>query len=86
MCLFNDFYFQRELVLRKELGRVRIPKRVYSFSYRIWRPNNWIITKHQHGETETIPTVIVDSPASEKGHKTTENDVRMVCQWNNIKL
>ncbi len=31
---------------------------------RIWFPSRWIIKRIQNGETEVIPTIIVDAPAA----------------------
>ena len=60
--LNNYNQLQREPVLRKELGKVKIPVRVYAWSIRIWFPGRWVIKRTQNGETEVIPTIIVDAP------------------------
>ena len=57
-------HFQREPVLRKELGKVRSPIRTFLFRTRIWLPSHWVITKIYQGEVEVVPTVIVDTPAA----------------------
>ena len=57
-------FVQREPVLMKELGRVQHPTRVFTFEPQIWFPRNWVVERHQYGETTVIPTVLVDSPYS----------------------
>ena len=56
--------FQREPVLVKELSRVRVPSRQYSFAQRIWFAKDWIIKREMFGETEVISTVVCDQPVS----------------------
>ncbi|XP_005097291.1 uncharacterized protein LOC101859401 [Aplysia californica] len=60
-----NFIKEREAVLRKELGRVKIPTREFTFSTRIWLPKNWVITRLNFlGRSEVIPTVIrAEEPA-----------------------
>ncbi|CAL1542802.1 unnamed protein product [Lymnaea stagnalis] len=54
-----NFIKERESVLRKELGRVKIPTREYTFYTRIWLPQNWIVRQSQFvGRSEVIPTII----------------------------
>jgi hypothetical protein len=48
----------------KELGRVRHPTRVFTFHPNIWMPRNYVVSRHQYGETTRIPTVLVHSPYS----------------------
>jgi len=54
--------FQREPVLRKELSKVKMPNRIFTFSTRIWSPQNWVIMQHTYEGTEIIPTVMKDTP------------------------
>ncbi len=57
-------FLQREPVLRKELGKVRIPLREFTWTLRIWLPSRWVIKRVQNGETEVIPTIVVNAPPS----------------------
>ncbi|KAH9503994.1 hypothetical protein Btru_067508 [Bulinus truncatus] len=57
-----NFIKEREAVLRKELERVRIPTREFTFYTNIWFPHNWIVRQsHFISRSEVIPTVIRDS-------------------------
>jgi hypothetical protein len=51
-------------VLLKELSKVKHPDRVFHYSCHIWFPHRWVVTRHVYGESEVIPTVITDTPAS----------------------
>ena len=44
----------------KELSKVRIPNRLYTFSIRIWLPRNWVTLKTIEGDESVIPTVMGD--------------------------
>ena len=46
-------------MLVKELGKVRIPNKRYTFSTRIWMPKNYIVTKVEGTKQTVIPTKIV---------------------------
>lgn len=50
---------QREAVLVKELSKVRIPNRRYTFSTRIWLPKNYIVTKDEGRRQTVIPTKVI---------------------------
>ncbi|XP_022314520.2 uncharacterized protein LOC111119021 isoform X2 [Crassostrea virginica] len=54
-----NFIKEREAVLVKELGKVRIPNKRYTFSTRIWMPKNYIVTKVEGTKQTVIPTKIV---------------------------
>ncbi|RUS83688.1 hypothetical protein EGW08_008536, partial [Elysia chlorotica] len=57
-----NFIKEREAILSKELARVKIPTREFTFSSKIWLPRNWIVHRiDQSGQSEIIPTVIKDS-------------------------
>ncbi|GFS15118.1 Gmk_2 protein [Elysia marginata] len=59
-----NFIKEREAILSKELARVKIPTREFSFSSKIWLPHNWIVyQRDQYGRSEIIPTIIKDSQA-----------------------
>ncbi|KAK2155090.1 hypothetical protein LSH36_249g00040 [Paralvinella palmiformis] len=62
--LHRDLIFlrDREPVLRKELSKVKMPNRIFTFSTRIWSPQNWVIMQHTYEGTEIIPTVMKDTP------------------------
>ena len=62
---FTFDVFQREPVLKKELGKVKLPNRIFTFQTRIWRPRNWVISQHTYEGHEIIPTVISDSPITD---------------------
>ncbi|ODM94685.1 hypothetical protein Ocin01_11990 [Orchesella cincta] len=64
--LSRDLAFMRdtEPVLRKELEADKKPCRSYEWKIRIWRPENYLITRVLHGQTEVIPTVISSVPTS----------------------
>ncbi|KAL3877445.1 hypothetical protein ACJMK2_035151 [Sinanodonta woodiana] len=53
-----NFIKEREPVLLKELSRVKIPNKVFTFNTRIWFPSNWVVTRVYEEETEVIPTVL----------------------------
>ena len=61
-------------MLRKELENDKIPCRAYEWKTRIWNPQNYVITRSLHGQTETIPTVVskitttITSPRSDPYH------------------
>ncbi|KAK6165166.1 hypothetical protein SNE40_023610 [Patella caerulea] len=57
-----NFIKERESVLLKELGRVKQPTRIFTFSTRIWFPHNYIIKRYYRGETVVIPTIFKDAP------------------------
>ncbi|XP_059139647.1 uncharacterized protein LOC131927817 [Physella acuta] len=62
-----NFIKERETVLRKELGRVKIPTREYTFYTRIWFPHNWIVRQsHIVGRSDVIPTVIRETEPLQK--------------------
>ncbi|KAK2178211.1 hypothetical protein NP493_553g00000 [Ridgeia piscesae] len=65
----RDLIFMRdqEPVLRKELSRVRQPNRTFTFETKIWMPSNWVVTRVLYGQTEVVPTVIVNNPAAYTG-------------------
>ena len=46
----------------KELSKVKIPTRLFSFSSMIWFPQHWVVSRHEHGEHEVISTVVMDAP------------------------
>lgn len=56
-------YIQREHILRKELGRVKVPTQVFTFSTKIWFPQHWMIVRQTRGDTEVMPTIIKDGAA-----------------------
>ena len=47
-------------MLKEELSKVRRGTRTFTFSQRIWFPGNWVVKRILYGETEIIPTVIVE--------------------------
>lgn len=53
-------YSQRETILLKELEKVRIPRRVFTFSMRIWFPGNWTTVRIADDEESVVPTVFAD--------------------------
>ncbi|XP_033755704.1 uncharacterized protein LOC117338457 [Pecten maximus] len=55
-----NFLKQREAVLIKELGKVRHPRRKFTFATRIWLPQNYIVMKKVGNQQERIPTVVLD--------------------------
>ncbi|XP_064624711.1 uncharacterized protein LOC135486100 isoform X2 [Lineus longissimus] len=59
-----NFMKEREPFLRKELLKIRYPTREYYFHTRTWLPRNWVVKRHLHGESEVIPTVIVETPTA----------------------
>ncbi|XP_069125487.1 uncharacterized protein [Argopecten irradians] len=61
-----NFLKQREAVLIKELGKVRHPRRKFTFATQIWLPQNYIVMKKVGNQQERIPTVVMDkeSPPS----------------------
>ncbi|XP_056019360.1 uncharacterized protein LOC125672084 isoform X3 [Ostrea edulis] len=54
-----NFIKEREAVLVKELSKVRIPNKRYTFSTRIWLPKNYIVTKIEGTRQTVIPTKMV---------------------------
>lgn len=64
--LARDLAFMRdtEPVLRKELEADKKPCRSYEWKIRIWRPENYLVTRTLHGQTEVVPTVISSVPTS----------------------
>uniref|UniRef100_A0A8W8HZT2 Uncharacterized protein n=1 Tax=Magallana gigas TaxID=29159 RepID=A0A8W8HZT2_MAGGI len=54
-----NFIKEREAVLVKELSKVRIPNRRYTFSTRIWLPKNYIVTKDEGRRQTVIPTKVI---------------------------
>ncbi|XP_067672611.1 uncharacterized protein [Haliotis asinina] len=65
-----NFIKERETILRQELSKVKEATRVFTFSTKIWFPQNWVIRRHFRGETEIIQTVITDSaPENVAGEK-----------------
>lgn len=70
-----NFIKEREHILRKELGRVKVPTQVFTFSTKIWFPQHWMIVRQTRGDTEVMPTIIKDGaapagPVSKKEHDT----------------
>ncbi|KAI0224495.1 hypothetical protein LSAT2_024502 [Lamellibrachia satsuma] len=65
----RDLIFMRdqEPVLRKELSKVRQANRVFTFHTRIWLPSNWVVTRTLYGQTDIVPTVVVNNPAAYTG-------------------
>ena len=62
---------QREAILSKELARVKIPTREFTFSSKIWLPQNWIVHRQdQFGSSEIIPTILKDTQAPQEGRST----------------
>ncbi|KAJ8317953.1 hypothetical protein KUTeg_003044 [Tegillarca granosa] len=59
-----NFIKERESVLLKELVTIKIPRRRFTFSTRIWMPRNYIITKIHGNRRENIPTVITKNVSS----------------------
>ena len=49
--------------MRKELAKVKIPTREFTFAARIWMPSRWIVRRHLYGVNEVIPTIITKTPA-----------------------
>ncbi|KAK3091951.1 hypothetical protein FSP39_023952 [Pinctada imbricata] len=62
------FIKERETILIKELSKVRIPNRRYTFSTHIWLPRNYIVTKTTGSKKEVIPTVIRKLPPTQSPH------------------
>ncbi|XP_052685923.1 uncharacterized protein LOC128165435 isoform X5 [Crassostrea angulata] len=54
-----NFIKEREAVLVKELSKVRIPNRRYTFSTRIWLPKNYIVTKIEGTRRTVIQTKVI---------------------------
>lgn len=46
----------------KELSKVKIPNRVFTFSTKIWLPKNWIVYR-QTNQAAVVPTLIAESNA-----------------------
>ncbi|KAK3789575.1 hypothetical protein RRG08_016254 [Elysia crispata] len=66
-----NFIKEREAILRKELARVKIPTREFTFSSKIWLPHNWIVHRRdQFGQSEVIPTIIKDSEPPQRSVAT----------------
>jgi len=42
----------------RELGKVKIPTRNFSWLTRIWLPTNWIVRRNFQGQSDVIPTVL----------------------------
>ncbi|XP_062594006.1 uncharacterized protein LOC134255480 isoform X1 [Saccostrea cucullata] len=61
-----NFIKEREAVLVKELSKVRIPNRRYTFSTRIWLPKNYIVSKMEGTKRTVIPTKIVKTKPPQK--------------------
>ncbi|XP_045212309.2 uncharacterized protein LOC123563530 [Mercenaria mercenaria] len=56
-----NFIKEREAILLNELSQVRIPNRVFTFSVRIWFPQNWVtVKKVADGEEMLVPTMIAE--------------------------
>ncbi|KAL5018539.1 hypothetical protein ScPMuIL_004261 [Solemya velum] len=57
-----NFMKERESILMKELSKVKIPNRVFTFATKIWFPKNWIVHRH-HNQTEVVPTLTAENNA-----------------------
>ncbi|KAL0892744.1 hypothetical protein ABMA27_014454 [Loxostege sticticalis] len=58
--LLRDLTFlrDREPLLMKELRAAKTPTREFTWSTRIWLPQNWVVVRHFRGRSERIPTVL----------------------------
>ncbi|CAI9722776.1 Hypothetical predicted protein [Octopus vulgaris] len=55
-----NFIKEREPILRKELGKVKVPTRVFTFATKIWFPQHWLVVRQFRGDTEVVPTIIMN--------------------------
>ncbi|XP_052759604.1 uncharacterized protein LOC128202638 [Mya arenaria] len=71
-----NFLKQREPILLKELEKVRIPNRQFTFSMQIWLPSNWVTVKVMDTGELVVPTVIGEQRLNRPGVSAKkQNDV-----------
>ncbi|XP_044734371.1 uncharacterized protein LOC123296783 isoform X2 [Chrysoperla carnea] len=59
-----SFMREREPALLRELSKVRIATRTYTWATQIWCPSGWKVRRCFQGETQIIPTVLSNQPTS----------------------